>query len=229
MALIELHQVSRSYRLGAARVTALQDVDLLIDQGEFVAIWGPSGSGKSTLCNLIGAIDIPSTGRVSINGKDIAGLDDDELSVHRNHTIGFVFQNFNLVPVLTAGENVALPLLLRGEKQDEANRLSLDLLRSLGLGQHIGQRPDNLSGGQRQRVAIARALVTQPPLVIADEPTANLDSENARAIVDLMQRINRDQGTTFLFATHDQRLLERVKRRIMLQDGRIAEDETMAG
>jgi putative ABC transport system ATP-binding protein len=224
MALIELNQVSRTYRLGKSEVAALCCVDLQIDAGEFVAIWGPSGSGKTTLCNLFGAIDTPTSGTVIVNGKDISELSDNELSEHRNHSLGFIFQNFNLVPVFSAVENVALPLLLRGEERKVARTAATELLSSLGLGQHVDHRPDNLSGGQRQRVAIARALVTHPPLVIADEPTANLDSENARSIVELMRHVNETRGTTFIFATHDQRLLAQVNRRIELRDGAVAED-----
>jgi putative ABC transport system ATP-binding protein len=224
MALIELNQVSRTYRLGKAEVAALHCVDLQIDSGELVAIWGPSGSGKTTLCNLFGAIDTPTSGTVIVNGKDISELSDNQLSEHRSHSLGFIFQSFNLVPVFSAVENVALPLLLQGKDRKLARAKAAEMLSSLGLGQHVDHRPDNLSGGQRQRVAIARALVTHPPLVIADEPTANLDSENARGIIDLMRAVNEAHGTTFIFATHDQRLLERVNRRIELRDGVVVED-----
>jgi putative ABC transport system ATP-binding protein len=226
MSLIELAGVSRTYSLGKATIPALRDVDLRIGNSEFVAIWGPSGSGKSTLCNLIGAIDIPTAGKVIINSKDISLLSDSQLSEHRNRSLGFVFQNFNLVPVLSAEENVALPLVLRGESRRSAGQKAAELLSFFGLGQHVKHRPDKLSGGQRQRVAIARALVTEPPLVIADEPTANLDSETARSIVETMRDINERRGTTFIFATHDQRLLARVKRQIELRDGIIAEDQS---
>lgn len=224
MALIELDRVSRIYRLGRSEVVALRSIDLTIEAGEFVAIWGPSGSGKTTLCNLFGAIDTPTSGTVVVNGQDISTLSDDRLSDHRNRSLGFIFQSFNLVPVFSAVENVALPLLLQGADRRVAKERALELLSSLGLGQHVDHRPDNLSGGQRQRVAIARALVTHPPLVIADEPTANLDSDNARSIVDLMRQVNEGRGTTFIFATHDQRLLSRVNRRIELRDGTVAED-----
>ena len=224
MALIELNQVSRTYRLGKAEVAVLHCVDLRINSGELVAIWGPSGSGKTTLCNLFGAIDTPTSGTVIVNGKDISELSDNQLSEHRSHSLGFIFQSFNLVPVFSAVENVALPLLLQGQDRKIARAKAAEMLSSLGLGQHVDHRPDNLSGGQRQRVAIARALVTHPPLVIADEPTANLDSENARGIIDLMRAVNETRGTTFIFATHDQRLLERVNRRIELRDGVVVED-----
>jgi putative ABC transport system ATP-binding protein len=226
MPLIELVGVTRTYHLGKTAIPALYRVDLSIECGEFVAIWGPSGSGKSTLCNLIGAIDTPTEGRLTLNSKEISLLSDNQLSEHRNRSIGFVFQNFNLIPVLSAVENVALPLLLRGEGRRDSARKAEDLLSLLGLTRHGEHRPDELSGGQRQRVAIARALITEPPLVIADEPTANLDSETARSIVDLMRSINEQSGTTFIVATHDQRLLERVTRQIELRDGIIAEDRS---
>lgn len=226
MPLIELAGVSRTYRLGKTEIPALRKVDLCIERGEFVAVWGPSGSGKSTLCNLIGAIDTPTAGRLILNSKEVSLLTDNQLSEHRNRSIGFVFQNFNLVAVLSAVENVALPLLLSGENRRDSGHKAAALLSMLGLGQHVKHRPDKLSGGQRQRVAIARALITEPPLVIADEPTANLDSETARTIVDLMRDINQQRGTTFIFATHDHRLLARVTRKIELRDGVIAEDRS---
>ena len=169
-------------------------------------------------------VDAPTSGTVSINGRDIGELSDDEKSDHRNHSVGFIFQGFNLVNVLTALENVMLPLNLRGESGREAKDKARHMLGEMGLEAYTHHRPDKLSGGQRQRVAIARALVTHPPVVVADEPTANLDSENADKIVDLMREFNRSSGTTFIFSTHDQRLLDRVARRIKLHDGRIEED-----
>lgn len=225
MALVEMANVARHYRLGVTDVAALEDVDLVVEEKEFVAIWGPSGSGKSTLCNLMGGIDSPTAGSVSINGRDMSRLSDDERSEHRNRCVGFIFQQFNLVQVLNALENVMLPLELQGESTRTARAKAMALLDELGIAAFAGQRPDKLSGGQRQRVAVARALVTHPRLVIADEPTANLDSENAEKIVDLMRTLNKSKGTTFVFSTHDQRLLERVNRRIHLRDGRIVQDE----
>ena len=224
MPLIRLDSVSRHYRLGTTSVPALKEIDLTIDQGEFVAVWGPSGSGKSTLCHLIGAIDTPTTGTVQINGKDIVRLSDAEQSEHRNRSVGFIFQGFNLIRVLSALENVMIPLNLRGVPTDTCRDRASALLTELGLEPCLHHRPDQLSGGQQQRVAIARALVTNPPLVVADEPTANLDTENAERIVDLMGQLNVTHGTTFVFSTHDQRLLDRVNRRIHLQDGTIIED-----
>jgi putative ABC transport system ATP-binding protein len=224
MPLIALENVDRTYALGAARVPAVRGVSLAIEPGEFVALWGPSGSGKSTLCHLMGLVDVPSAGRVSVNGRDAAALSDDERAAHRNRSVGFIFQQFNLLPVLSALENVMLPLTLRGAGAAECRRRAAAMLDEVGLAACREQRPDQLSGGQRQRVAVARALVAAPPVVIADEPTANLDSENAQRIVDLMRSLQAGRGTTFIFATHDQRLLARVGRRILLRDGAVAED-----
>jgi len=229
VSLIRLEKVWKFYRLGETRIAALKGVDLAIERGEFVAVWGPSGSGKSTLCNLAGVIDEPSEGRVIVNDRDVSELSDDARSDHRNRSVGFVFQRFNLVHVLSTLENVMLPLQLRGERASSARRRALAVLEGLGLEPYVHQRPDKLSGGQQQRVAIARALVTDPPLVIADEPTANLDTENAGRIVELMREANRSRGTTFVFSTHDQRLLDRVSRRILLHDGEIQEDTAASG
>ena len=229
MSLIHLDKVWKQYQLGETQVAALKGVDLKIEKGEFVAVWGPSGSGKSTLCNLIGEVDLPTSGTVMINGRNIQELSDDERSDHRNLSVGFVFQKFNLLQVLTTLENVMLPLNLRGGSEAEARDRAVSILNEMGLSAFMDQRPDKLSGGQQQRVAIARALVTNPPLVIADEPTANLDSENANKIVDLMRDFNRTKGTTFIFSTHDQRLLDRVKRQVRLQDGVIVEDKLIGG
>jgi putative ABC transport system ATP-binding protein len=225
MSLIELRQATKDYQSGETRIRALRGVDLSIDQGEFVAIWGPSGSGKSTLCNLIGMLDSPTAGTVRLAGQDIITLSDDRRSELRNQTIGFIFQSFNLIPVLSALENVMLPLQIRGATSGAAKAQALQHLTALGLAAHVTRRPQQLSGGQQQRVAIARALVTRPSMVIADEPTANLDSETALAIIDLMRQLNRQSGATFIFSTHDQRLLARVDRRILLRDGTIAEDQ----
>jgi len=202
-------------------VHALQGIDLKIDKGEFVGIWGPSGSGKTTLLNLIGAIDEPSSGNLSIGGKDIRSLSDNRRSELRNETIGYIFQGFNLVPVLSALENVMLPLQIKGVSMKEAKTKSMSRLEEVGLGEFIRHRPSKMSGGQQQRVAIARALVNDPSLVIADEPTANLDSETARMIIGIMRDLNEKDKITFIFSTHDQRLLNRVKRLVRLEDGRI--------
>jgi len=221
MALIEMNNIKKDYFLGETVVHALQGIDLKIDKGEFVGIWGPSGSGKTTLLNLIGAIDEPSSGNLSIGGKDIRSLSDNRRSELRNETIGYIFQGFNLVPVLSALENVMLPLQIKGVSMKEAKTKSMSRLEEVGLGEFIRHRPSKMSGGQQQRVAIARALVNDPSLVIADEPTANLDSETARMIIGIMRDLNEKDKITFIFSTHDQRLLNRVKRLVRLEDGRI--------
>jgi putative ABC transport system ATP-binding protein len=186
-----------------------------------VAIWGPSGSGKTTLLNLISAIDEPTTGDLAIAGKDVRSLTDNQKCEHRNVTIGFIFQGFNLVPVFSALENVMLPQQIRGVSASEARRQALIRLEEVGLSDLIHNRPAKMSGGQQQRVSIARALVNNPSMVIADEPTANLDSETARMIINLMRELNEKDHTTFIFSTHDQRLLDRVKRLVRLEDGKI--------
>ena len=224
MDLITFQGVCREYQMGDLRVKALNDIDLSIPKGDFIAVWGPSGSGKSTLCNLAGLIDLPTKGCVLFNNSDVSEMTDDDRSDHRNQSIGFVFQGFNLLPVLTALENVMFPLEASGVKTGEARLKAEAVLTELGLAKFMHHCPHKLSGGQQQRVAIARALVTEPDLIIADEPTANLDSKTARSIIELMQDINQKTGTTFLFSTHDQRLLDRVKRKVLLQDGTIAED-----
>jgi putative ABC transport system ATP-binding protein len=223
MALIEMEKIRKDYFLGETVVHALQGVDLQIDKGEFVAIWGPSGSGKTTLLNLIGAIDEPSAGDLAIAGREVRSLSDNQRSELRNDTIGFIFQGFNLIPVLSALENVMLPLQIKGVSSGEAKAKALNRLQEVGLGDLIRHRPFKMSGGQQQRVAIARALVNDPSLVIAAEPTANLDSETARMIIALMRELNDKEETTFIFSTHDQRLLDQVKRLVRLEDGRIVD------
>jgi putative ABC transport system ATP-binding protein len=224
MKLLELVDVTKNYRLGEVVVHALRGVTLRIDKGEFVAIWGASGAGKTTLVNLIGAIDEPTSGHLSLGGQEVAKLSDNEKSELRNRSIGFVFQNFNLVPVLSALENVMLPLQIQGVPGAESRERTLHRLEQVGLSDFVKHRPDKLSGGQRQRVAIARALITNPSLVLADEPTANLDSVTAMKIVDLMRELNSKEKTTFIFSTHDQRLLHNVDRLIHMEDGRISEE-----
>ncbi len=221
MALIEMNNITKDYHLGETVVHALRGIDLQIDKQEFVAVWGPSGSGKTTLLNLIGAIDDPTTGELTIAGKKMQGLTDDQKSEHRNETIGFVFQEFNLVPVLSALENVMLPLQIKGASLAEAKKQALMRLEEVGLSDLIHNRPAKMSGGQQQRVSIARALVNNPSLVIADEPTANLDSETARMVIDIMRELNEKDHITFIFSTHDQRLLDKVKRLVRLEDGKI--------
>jgi len=224
MALIELKEITKDYRLGETIVHALRGVTLQIDRGEFVAVWGPSGAGKTTLMNLIGTIDEQTAGYLSLGGQDISRLSDNQKSELRNRSIGFVFQGFNLVPVLSALENVMLPLQIQGLSATEAEKRTLKRLEQVGLSAYLQHRPDKLSGGQQQRVAIARALITDPSLVLADEPTANLDSVTAMKIVDLMRHLNHQERTTFIFSTHDQRLLSNVDRLIRLDDGQVSEE-----
>lgn len=225
MSLVKLIDVDKDYALGEIHVHALKGINLDIQENEFTAIWGPSGSGKSSLLNLIGALDYPTKGNVSIAGQPLDHLGEDALAKIRNRYIGFVFQGFNLVPVLNACENVMLPIQIGGSSVSQARKEALKRLEEVGLAEHTTKRPDQLSGGQRQRVAIARALVGSPSLVIADEPTANLDSQTSAHIIDLMKELNRSDGVTFIFSTHDQRLLDRVDRRIQLQDGQLSKSE----
>ena len=222
--LLSLRGIEREFALGETRIRALRGIDLDVAPGEFMAIWGPSGSGKSTLLNLLGLIDAADKGVLRFEGQDVSQLSDDALSDCRNHKIGFVFQSFNLVPVLTALENVALPLQVQGVQAAEVRRRAAVWLGHVGLGEFLDFRPDRLSGGQRQRVAIARALVGAPRLLIADEPTANLDSQTSREVIDLIERLNRETGVTCIFTTHDPRLLARVPRQLRLQDGLISQD-----
>ncbi len=225
MKVAETRNLRKTYHFGDVEVTALQEVSLGIGEHEFVAVWGPSGSGKSTLCNLVGLLDTPTSGEILVAGTPAAELGDATRSELRNSSIGFVFQNFNLVPVLSAIENVMLPLQILGIPRAEAAGRARAMLEEVDLGERLHHRPQKMSGGQQQRVAIARALVTDPVLVIADEPTANLDTRNANLIIDLMRRINDERGAAFLFSTHDDRLLDRVDRRIHLCDGAVVEDD----
>jgi putative ABC transport system ATP-binding protein len=223
MTVVELRGVHKTYDVGQAVVRALRGITLDFAAGEFVAIAGPSGSGKSTLLNVVAMLDEPNQGTLRIGGNDVTLLSDDDRTELRNQLIGFVFQRFNLVPVLSALENVMLPLELRGLGQAECRQRALAMLRDVGLGDFVGHRPDHLSGGQQQRVAVARALVIGPAIVVADEPTANLDSETSKHIIGLMRLLNRQHGTTFIFSTHDNRLLGHVDRLIHLTDGQVVE------
>ena len=223
MLLTEMIDIKKDYFLGETVVHALRGVDLMIDKGEFVAIWGPSGSGKTTLLNLIGAIDQPTSGQFYIEGQEVKRLSDNKRTELRNRSIGFIFQGFNLIPVLSALENVMLPLEIRGASSSEARDRALSRLDEVGLSDFVRHRPDKMSGGQQQRVAIARALVTNPSLVIADEPTANLDTGTSKKIIGLMRDLNEKEKTTFVFSTHDQRLLDKVERLVRLEDGKIVD------
>jgi len=222
--LVDVEKVSKRYPLDHSFVLALDDVSLRIRRGEFLAIAGPSGSGKSTLLNLIGCIDNPSSGHVRIDGIDTSALRPAAAAALRRDRLGFVFQTFNLIPVFTAEENVEYPLLLRRMAESERRRRVAEALASVGLTERARHRPDLLSGGERQRVAVARAIVHRPALVLADEPTANLDSLTARQLIDLMGELNARLGVTFIFSTHDQRLLDRMDRIVRLCDGKVIED-----
>jgi putative ABC transport system ATP-binding protein len=222
---VRVFEVTKDYELGRTRVAALRGVTLEVERGEFLAVAGPSGSGKSTLLNLMGCLDHPTSGRVIIGEQDVAHLDDNALSDLRARKIGFIFQTFNLIPVLSALENVEFPLLFQGRRGGRAAGRSRArrALEEVGLADFLRHRPDELSGGQRQRVAVARALVTDPVIVLADEPTANLDSATGDAIISLMLDINRRDGTTFIFSTHDARVMAHAHRVVHLADGRLAD------
>ncbi len=221
---VVLDKVVKNYQLGKITVPALKEVCLAIKAGEFVSIAGPSGSGKTTLLNLVGCVDTASGGTVLVDGQDTAKLKEKELTRLRLERLGFIFQSFNLVGVLDAFQNIEFPLLLQGKasKKERKDRVD-DLLAKVGLDNHGHHRPNELSGGQRQRVAIARALVTRPKIVLADEPTANLDSKTGQSIIDLMKNINETFGTTFIFSTHDARVMHHADRIIKLEDGRVVE------
>ena len=218
---IELHAVHKTYRLGAHVVPALQGVDLAVQRGELLALTGPSGSGKSTILNLCGLIDTPDSGDIVLSGRSVLGLNETELTILRRDALGFVFQSFNLVPVMTVAENVDYPLFIAGVPAPERRARVAAQLEAVGLQDHAHHRPDALSGGQRQRVAIARALVKRPRLVIADEPTASLDSHTADQVLDLMRERGHAEGAAFVIATHDSRLTRRCDRVLALLDGRL--------
>ena len=228
-ALVRIEAVSRKFPLDHRDVTALDHASLTVSAGEFLAISGPSGSGKSTLLNLIGCIDKPTSGRISIDGTDTSTLSPGRMTDLRRTKIGFVFQTFNLIPVFTASENVEFPLLVQGVDAKERRSRVAEALESVGLSDRAHHRPDLLSGGERQRVAVARAIVHRPALVLADEPTANLDTRNATQLIDLMRDLNRSLGLTFIFSTHDQRLLEHTPRIVRLTDGHVASDSALEG
>jgi putative ABC transport system ATP-binding protein len=229
MALIETQGLTRVYGQGETAVTALDRVNLTIEPGEFVAVMGPSGCGKSTLLHLIGGLDRPTSGRVVVNGQDLAQLNDDRLTELRRRKIGFVFQFFNLIPVLGAGENVALPLMLDGTKPDEAQTRAAEWLQRVGLGDRLSHRPHQLSGGQQQRVAIARALVAEPALVVGDEPTGNLDSRASDEVAGLLRQVSDQWGRTVLMVTHDPRMAAYADRIIFLKDGTIVDETRLSG
>ena len=226
MAIVELEDVKRVYTLGKAKVHALRGVTFAIQKGDFAAIVGPSGSGKSTILNLIGCIDQPTEGLVRINGQVTEGLNDKSLTTLRHETVGFIFQSFNLIPVLNVYENIEFPLLLGKRKvgKKETKEWIENLVEAVGLADHMHHKSNELSGGQRQRVAIARALATKPEIVLADEPTANLDSKTGQSIIELMKKMNADLNTTFIFSTHDTTIMDIADHVVRLLDGLVVED-----
>ncbi len=224
MEVTKVTNVTRDFKIGEVETHALRGVDLGIGNGEFTALVGPSGSGKTTLLQIIGLLDQPTNGQVCINGKDVTHLNRDQRADLRRGTIGFIFQFFALIPTLTAYENVEMPLLLNGVKPDERRERVNQMLEAVGLADRAHHRPDQLSGGQQQRVSVARALAIRPSLILADEPTANLDTDNGKQVMELMQRLNKETGTTFVFATHDPRVIKYASRVVTLRDGLIVED-----
>lgn len=222
---VVLKGVSKTYRMDAIDVPALVDINLIILPNRFTVLSGPSGSGKTTLLNLVGCIDFPDSGTIMVGGKPVQRMTDDDMSDFRSYQLGFVFQNFNLLPVLTAFENVEYPMIMAGVPKERRRERALGLLRSVGLGSHADKRPGQLSGGQRQRVAVARALARKPQLVLADEPTANLDSRTGTEIIELMRQMQREQGVAFIFSSHDPKLLAAADDAVYIQDGRIVDVE----
>ena len=225
MNVIETNNLIKIYQQGDIEVKALNDVSINFQQGEFTAIVGPSGSGKTTFLNSIGGLDTPTSGKVVINDTDITNLKSNKLIDFRLRNIGFVFQAYNLIPVLTAKENVEFIMLMQGDSASDRKSRAEELLNAVGLSDQINRRPGQLSGGQQQRVAVARALASKPKFVLADEPTANLDSTSTSNLLDIMHRLNKEENMTFIFSTHDQRVIDRAKRIITLEDGKILSDK----
>ena len=224
MEVAKVENATRVFKTGKVETQALRGVSLTIESGEFTSLVGPSGSGKTTLLQLIGCLDQPTSGKVFIAGKETTGLNRNQRADLRKGTIGFVFQFFALIPTLTAYENVEMPLLLNGKNAAQRKQRALELLDGVGMADRANNRPDQLSGGQQQRVAVARALATDPKLILADEPTANLDTENGEQVMEIMKKLNQETGTTFVFATHDPRVIKYAGRVVTLQDGLIVKD-----
>jgi len=228
MEVARIENVYRAYKTGTLETQALRGVSLTIASGEFTALVGPSGSGKTTLLQLIGCLDLPTSGEVFINGQDVSHLNRDQRADMRRGTIGFVFQFFALIPTLTAYENVEMPLLLNGHASAERRERVMHLLASVAMADRANHRPDQLSGGEQQRVAVARALAPEPTLILADEPTANLDTSNGEQVMEIMTRLNKETGVTFVFATHDPRVIKYARRVITLRDGKVVEDRLVS-
>jgi putative ABC transport system ATP-binding protein len=224
MEVTKIENVTRVFKIGKVETQALRGVSLSIESGEFTALVGPSGSGKTTLLQLIGCLDQPTSGHVYINGKDVSHLNRNQRADMRRGTIGFIFQFFALIPTLTAYENIEIPLLLVGQSASQRQARVTELLEAVDLADRAHHRPDQLSGGEQQRVAIARALATKPSLILADEPTANLDTPNGKQIMEIMTRLNQETGVTFVFATHDPRVIHYARRQVTLRDGLVLEN-----
>ncbi len=222
---IEIKGLTKIYNSSEVKVKAVNGIDVTFKEGEFTAVVGPSGSGKTTFLNMLGGLDRPTSGQVFIGGVDIWKLSSRKLIDFRMNNIGFVFQSYNLIPVLTAGENVEFIMQLQGKPKKERLQRTMELLESVGIGDRIKSRPSKLSGGQQQRVAVARALASKPEFILADEPTANLDSQATSSLLELMSHINKTHNTTFIFATHDQRVMDKAHRIITIEDGKIISDE----
>ncbi len=220
---IELHNVKKIYQVGATQVFALNGVSMSVERGEFIAIMGPSGSGKSTLLNMIGCLDKPTSGRVIINSVDTSHLSDKELTTLRRDTIGFIFQQYNLIPTLTAFENVELPMIFKNVSRAERERKAKELLALVGLEKEINRKPKELSGGQQQRVAIARALANNPSILLCDEPTGNLDTKSGKAVMDIIKNLNIEKGVTVVLVTHDPSIAEYANRVVRIRDGMLEE------
>jgi len=224
MKIIEIKNLYKIYNETEVEVRAVNGVDLSFDEGEFAAIVGPSGSGKTTLLNLLGGLDTPTSGEVTVDGTSLGELKSSKLIDFRMKNIGFVFQAYNLIPVLTAKENVEFIMHLQGRSKKDRDSRPKDLLTAVGLADRMESRPAKMSGGQQQRVAVARALASKPKFVLADEPTANLDSKSTENLLDIMEKLNKDEGTTFIFSTHDQRVVNKARRVITIEDGQIISD-----
>ncbi|QKX05486.1 ABC transporter ATP-binding protein [Aquimarina sp. TRL1] len=225
MKVLEIKNLVKVYKNAEVDVHAIDGVNLSFEEGEFAAIVGPSGSGKTSLLNMIGGLDTPTDGEIYVNKQNIVLLSPSKLIDFRLHNIGFVFQSYNLIPVLTAKENVEFIMELQGKSKQERKERSIELLTAVGLKERINSRPSNLSGGQQQRVAVARALASKPKFVLADEPTANLDSKSTENLLNIMEQLNREEGITFIFSTHDQRVINKARRVITVEDGKIVSDE----
>jgi putative ABC transport system ATP-binding protein len=229
MSIVECHDVAKIYHQGAVDVRALDDVDLQVEAGDFVALAGPSGSGKTTLLNLIGGLDTADAGEITVAGKKVREMSAAELAELRLRRVGFIFQSYNLIPVLSAEENAEFVMMLQGVPAAERRRRAREILDEVGLEGLYDRRPAELSGGQQQRVAVARAIVADPAIVLADEPTANLDSETGRALLETMEEMNRAKGVTFIFSTHDRMVMDHARRLVRLKDGRVDREERREG